>query len=94
MYIQSVNIGKPQMRPRNGSDVLTGGDKQPVPDAFLHLFGFEGDGQGDPVNHGGPDKAACVYALDHYPYWEGILQRTNTKYVSAISFVPGRHCCR
>jgi MOSC domain-containing protein YiiM len=75
MYIQSVNIGKPQMRPRNGSDVLTGGDKQPVPAGFLHLFGFEGDGQGDPVNHGGADKAVCVYALDHYPYWEGILQR-------------------
>jgi MOSC domain-containing protein YiiM len=21
------------------------------------------------VNHGGPDKAVCVYSLDHYAYW-------------------------
>ena len=75
MYIQSVNIAKPQLRPRNGSDVLTGGDKQPVPSAYLNPLGFEGDGQGDTTNHGGEDKAVCIYSLDHYPHWEGILQR-------------------
>lgn len=75
MYIQSVNVGMPQMRLRNGGDVLTGGDKQPVPSAFLHMLGFEGDGQGDAVNHGGADKAVCIYSLDHYPHWEAVLQR-------------------
>ncbi len=75
MYIQSVNIAKPQLRPRNGSDVLTGGDKQPVASAYLHPLGFEGDGQGDTTNHGGEDKAVCIYSLDHYPHWEAILQR-------------------
>jgi MOSC domain-containing protein YiiM len=74
-FIQSVNIGRPQLRLRNGSDVLTGGDKQPVPSAFLYKLGFEGDGQGDSVNHGGADKAVCVYAVDHYPHWERILER-------------------
>jgi MOSC domain-containing protein YiiM len=28
-----------------------------------------GDAQADRVNHGGPDKAVCVFSLDHYPYW-------------------------
>ncbi len=28
-----------------------------------------GDAQADLVNHGGPDKAVCVYPAFHYPYW-------------------------
>ena len=28
-----------------------------------------GDGQADLVNHGGADKAVCVYSLDHYGFW-------------------------
>jgi MOSC domain-containing protein YiiM len=75
MYIQSVNLGLPQLRARNGSDVLTGGDKLPVASAYLRQLGFEGDGQGDTVNHGGADKAVCVYSLDYYGHWERTLQR-------------------
>jgi MOSC domain-containing protein YiiM len=75
MFIQSVNIGLPQMRSRNAGSVLTGGDKEPVGEAHLTPLGFEGDGQGDRVHHGGPDKAVCVYALDHYPHWERVLGR-------------------
>jgi MOSC domain-containing protein YiiM len=75
MFIQSVNIGQPQLRPRNGVEVLTGGDKLPVASADLYTLGFAGDGQGDAINHGGPDKAVCVYSFDHYPYWEQVLGR-------------------
>jgi MOSC domain-containing protein YiiM len=75
MFIQSINVGLPQMRSRNDSEVLTGGDKEPVGEAYLSRLGFEGDGQGDRVNHGGADKAVCVYALDHYPHWERVLGR-------------------
>jgi MOSC domain-containing protein YiiM len=75
MIIYSVNVGLPQVRSRNGSDVLTGGDKGGVPHATLRLQGFEGDGQGDLVNHGGPDKAVCVFSFDEYPHWEQVLQR-------------------
>jgi MOSC domain-containing protein YiiM len=75
MLIYSINIGQPQMRLRNGAEVLTSGDKLPVASAFLHTLGFAGDGQGDTVNHGGADKAVCVYAFDHYPYWEQVLAR-------------------
>ncbi len=32
--------------------------------------GLEGDGQADPVHHGGADKAICVYPAEHYESWE------------------------
>lgn len=35
--------------------------------------GLAGDGQADPVNHGGPDKAVCAYPADHYDYWRAHL---------------------
>ncbi len=31
--------------------------------------GLEGDAQADLKNHGGPEKAVCVYPLEHYPHW-------------------------
>jgi MOSC domain-containing protein YiiM len=36
----------------------------------LNREGLEGDQQADLVNHGGPDKAVCVYPSEHYPYWK------------------------
>jgi MOSC domain-containing protein YiiM len=33
-------------------------------------FGLEGDEHGDPRNHGGADKAVCLYPAEHYPIWE------------------------
>jgi MOSC domain-containing protein YiiM len=41
----------------------------------LRFHGFEGDGQADRRNHGGVDKAVCVYAFDHYAYWEKLFGR-------------------
>lgn len=38
----------------------------PLPVARL---GIEGDGQADPVHHGGSDKAICVYPAAHYTSW-------------------------
>lgn len=76
MLVYSINIGRPHMRLRNGAEVLTGGDKLPVDSASLHTLGFAGDDQADKVNHGGADKAVCVYALDHYPHWEQVLGRS------------------
>lgn len=73
MQIISLNVGTPHLRQRGDGEVLTGGDKSPVASASLYLHGFEGDGQADTVNHGGADKAVCVYSSDHYPYWERVL---------------------
>lgn len=37
------------------------------------VTGLLGDGQADPAVHGGPDKAVCVYAAEHYPAWRRTL---------------------
>lgn len=42
------------------------------PVAVTHL-GLAGDGHGDLVHHGGPDKAICVYPAAHYAGWRGEL---------------------
>ena len=46
--------------------------------AALGPLGLEGDEQADPPDHGGPDKALCVYSYDHYPYWEQVLGKPLT----------------
>lgn len=35
--------------------------------------GIEGDEQADLINHGGPDKAVCVYPEEHYAHWRTAL---------------------
>ena len=48
----------------------TGFFKEPVVGAVrIDRFNLEGDGQADLINHGGLDKAVCVYPADHYPSW-------------------------
>lgn len=75
MQIISVNVGMPAMKWRHDCDLLTAGDKTPVDAAMLHTLNFEGDGQADPINHGGADKAVCLYPFDHYAHWEAVLGR-------------------
>jgi MOSC domain-containing protein YiiM len=40
-----------------------------VPSADGTSAALDGDGQADLKYHGGPDKAVCVYAAEHYPFW-------------------------
>lgn len=70
-----MNVALPSTRRYGGEEVRTGGAKKPVLSALLRLEGFEGDGQADLVNHGGAEKAVCVYPFDHYAYWERELGR-------------------
>lgn len=71
----SLNVGLPSRQGYGEREVFTGGAKSPVPGAVLRREGFDGDGQADRENHGGPDKAVCVYPFDHYPHWERMLGR-------------------
>lgn len=49
----------------------TGFYKQPVlGDIWLGYEGLKGDQQADRRYHGGPEKAVCVYASEHLPYWQ------------------------
>lgn len=40
-------------------------------------LGLAGDGHADLVNHGGLDKAICVYPVAHYPAWQAALGRAD-----------------
>jgi MOSC domain-containing protein YiiM len=74
MIIQSLNIGLPVKETFFGKEITTGICKKPVRGpVHLGQNGFEGDGVGDLKHHGGPDKAVCVYSIDHYRYWEQVL---------------------
>jgi MOSC domain-containing protein YiiM len=69
--VVSLQTGAPQTYNFDGRAWTTGMFKLPV-EAPVHLtrIGFVGDGQADLEHHGGPDKAVCVYCIEHYPYWE------------------------
>jgi len=73
--VVSLNVGLPRTQHYGREVAWTAGAKDPVPEAVLRLHGFEGDGQADRRNHGGVDKAVCVYPFDHYAYWENMLGR-------------------
>lgn len=71
MEVISLNVGKPVTVDYRGKPLETGIYKLPAAGPVrLHAEGFDGDGQADLVNHGGPDKAVCVYPIEHYAYWE------------------------
>ena len=69
--VVSVNVGLPGPLAHGKGEVRSGISKAPVRGAlWFRKNGLEGDGQADTENHGGPDKAVCVYAVEHLPYWE------------------------
>jgi MOSC domain-containing protein YiiM len=70
VIVRALHVGKAETHTYQGKPVETGFFKDPVEGArFLSKLGFEGDTQVDQVHHGGPDKAALLYALEHYTYW-------------------------
>lgn len=78
--IVSVNIGTPEQLGVEGAAAWYDGPwttsifkralDRPV---RVTATGLAGDGQADPVNHGGPDKAVCVYPADYYEAWRRVL---------------------
>lgn len=71
MMVRSLNVGKPVEVEHQGKKVRTGIFKTPVTEArYLSSVNFAGDEQADLKNHGGPDKAVCVYPYERYAYWE------------------------
>lgn len=73
----SLNIGKIQPLGEEGKEVPSGIFKQSVKEAvWLGKEGLAGDETADLVNHGGPDKAICVYSLEHYAFWKEYLGKS------------------
>ncbi len=72
----SLNIGQPRVLRRGAQTTLSSIVKSPISDALrLNPSGLEGDAQADLEQHGGPDRAVCVYPLEHYPFWAKRLSR-------------------
>ena len=71
MRLLSLHIGQIADLPHGNVVVPSAIVKYPVEGPImLGREGLEGDQQADRINHGGPDKAVCVYPSEHYPYWK------------------------
>lgn len=67
----SLRVGPAVAGPRGQPTAI---DKQPASGAqYLEAHRFRDDQQGDPVHHGGPEKAVHHYAVEHYPTWAAEL---------------------
>ena len=76
MKLLSVNIAQPRALDYKGRSVMTGIYKEPVSGPVpLGREGLQGDGQADLKVHGGPDKAAYAYPIEHYSWWQQQLGR-------------------
>ena len=72
----SVNVGTPGTLTYLGKEVPSSFIKTVVSSpVWLNRDGLAGDEQADLKNHGGPDKAVCVYPQEHYGYWSSRLHR-------------------
>ena len=71
MKLISVNVGLPKDVLWHGRTVATGIYKQPVEGRTpLRKLNLDGDRQADLTVHGGKDKAAYCYPMEHYEYWK------------------------
>ncbi|MCK1719527.1 MOSC and FAD-binding oxidoreductase domain-containing protein [Bradyrhizobium sp. 141] len=74
----SVNVGLPRDVEWRGHTVHTGIWKNPVLGRCrVGRLNLDGDGQGDLAGHGGEQRAAFVYQIESYRYWQEQLKRTN-----------------
>jgi MOSC domain-containing protein YiiM len=83
----SVRVGRVQVRGHEGASdpfdeswttsIFKTAVDGPV---FVRLTNLAGDEQADLVNHGGSDKAICVYSADHYDAWRATLGVTPFEY--------------
>ena len=80
----SIQIGKPREMKADPSHALSSKlwrsaiFKTPVlGPVAVGLEGIHGDGQADLENHGGIDKAICVYPTEHLCFWREQLDRTD-----------------
>jgi ferredoxin-NADP reductase/MOSC domain-containing protein YiiM len=77
----SVNVGLPRDIEWKGRIIHTGILKTPVRGRCrVGRLKLEGDGQGDLGGHGGEQRAAFVYQIDSYRYWQERLKRTDFIY--------------
>jgi MOSC domain-containing protein YiiM len=75
--LRSIQVGTPETYGTHGAEDPmdrpweTAFYKEPVDgEVFLGETNLDGDQQADLRHHGGPEKAVCVYPVEHYSYWD------------------------
>ena len=77
----SLNVGMPRDIAWRGRTVHTGIWKAPVQGRrMVRRLNIDGDGQGDPIGHGGEQRAVFVYQINSYGYWQSQLGRNDCSY--------------
>jgi MOSC domain-containing protein YiiM len=80
MRLVSVNVSLPRPVEFRGQAVSTGIFKEPVGGRVLaRRLSLEGDWQADLRSHGGLNKAAYAYPLEHYARWSQELGRDDLR---------------
>ncbi len=86
MQLVSLQVGLPRERTSAVQDGqenvwVSGIWKSPVTGRVrLSLTNLDGDHQADLKNHGGPDKAVCCYAAEHYSHWQTFLGKAEADF--------------
>ena len=88
MKLHSLQVGRPAQHTseiKDGQDAswVSGIWKSPVPAGERLALGrtnLDGDAQADLKNHGGPDKAVCCYAAEHFPAWRATLGKSEAEF--------------
>lgn len=69
--ITNLAIGLPKkIAYGEDKELETGICKKSVEEAYLLKHGFKNDDVADKKNHGGLDRAVCIYSNEHYTSWE------------------------
>jgi MOSC domain-containing protein YiiM len=68
--VEAIFIGSPQPLRNDGTLSSIGARRRVEKPIRLGFLGFEGDQVGDPLVHGGPDKAVHFYPSEHYAAWQ------------------------
>jgi ferredoxin-NADP reductase/MOSC domain-containing protein YiiM/ferredoxin len=77
----SLNVGGPRDVPWEGKTVRTAIWKEPVDGPrMVRTINIDGDDQADRAAHGGEHRAAYVYQVESYRYWEQELGRSDFTY--------------
>ena len=76
MKLLSVNVSMPKDIQHAGATVTTSIFKEPAEGrVMLRRLNLDGDGQSDRWGHGGAFRAAYVYSIEYYDYWQRELGR-------------------
>lgn len=73
--IIDLSIGLPKQVDTRYGSFRSGIEKEQIDEVYLSLDGFAGDGVEKTDFHGGPERAVCAYAYEHYARWEQEFQK-------------------